>query len=396
MSDVAVRVENVFKKFSLGEKHDSLRDLIPALTKRTAKRLVSGALAPKEFWALNDVSFDIKRGETVGIVGHNGAGKSTILKHLSGVLQPTTGKVNINGRLAALIEVGAGFHQDLTGRENIFLNGTILGMSRAQIRSRFDEIVDFSGLERFLDTPVKRYSSGMYARLGFSVAAHLEPDILVIDEVLSVGDAIFQAKGLAKMRSIAQSGATVIFVSHNLKSVADLCDRSLLMEKGRLLHDGPTSDVLVRYMETLRESRPLSGSGAVRVGTVSFNSGAGKRADFEPGESANFVFDITASETMTGINCVVVVRDEHFYDAFITSTAHLGIPPINLKAGETTTIEVNLDLHLAPGKYFVAIEVEQIETGYLLDNADFAATFIIVSDMRGGGCAQLYPRATLR
>src|SRR5690606_16154390 len=223
MSSVALSMSHVYKKFLKGERHDSLRDLIPALAKRTLRlRRDPLALQKQEFWALQDISFEIGRGEAVAFIGNNGAGKSTLLKLLSGILTPTLGTLTVNGRLSALIEVGAGFHQDLTGRENVFLNGVILGMKRQEIRRKFDEIVEFAGLEQFIDTPVKRYSSGMYARLGFSVAAHLEPDILVIDEVLSVGDYAFQMKSLDKMRSVLKSGATVIFVSHNLRAVADL------------------------------------------------------------------------------------------------------------------------------------------------------------------------------
>src|ERR1700730_4031283 len=207
MSDVALRMEHVYKKFRKGEMYNSLRDLLPALTGRMFQQRELRENDQREFWALQDLSFEVMQGEAFGIIGHNGAGKSTALKMLSRVMKPTKGRMVVNGRLSALIEVGAGFHQDLTGRENIFLNGVILGMSRAEIRRKFDEIVEFSGLTEFIDTPVKRYSSGMHARLGFSVAAHLEPDILVIDEVLSVGDFAFQRKGLEKMRAIAKSGA---------------------------------------------------------------------------------------------------------------------------------------------------------------------------------------------
>ncbi len=241
---VVLRMDHVYKKFTKGERHDSLRDLIPALTKRAIRSFSAPPeLRAQEFWALQDVSFEIRKGEAVGIIGHNGAGKSTMLKHLSGLLKPTRGRIDVVGRLSALIDVGAGFHPDLTGRENIFINGAILGMSRAEVRRKFDDIVAFSELKDFIDTPVKRYSSGMYARLGFAVAVHMEPDILIIDEVLSVGDYAFQTKGVEKMRSILKSGATVIFVSHSLRSVADLCDRALLFAKGRLLEDGPALNV---------------------------------------------------------------------------------------------------------------------------------------------------------
>src|SRR2546430_7181454 len=199
MTDIALSLSGVYKKFRKGEMYDSLRDLIPALPGKLFRRHPAESLAKKEFWAVKDVSFEVDRGEAFGIIGANGAGKSTILKLLSRIMRPTCGSITVDGRLSALIEVSAGFHPDLTGRENIFLNGTILGMTRVEIKRRFDAIVAFSGLEEFLDTPVKRYSSGMFARLGFAVAAHVEPDILIVDEVLSVGDYLFQQKCFQRM-----------------------------------------------------------------------------------------------------------------------------------------------------------------------------------------------------
>src|ERR1700730_9977375 len=265
MSEYSLRMNHVFKRFRRGEQHDSLRDLIPSLVKRTVRGDRERALAPQEFWVLNDISFDVKRGETLGIIGHNGAGKSTMLKHLSGIMEPTRGSIEVYGRLSGLIVVGAGVLPDLTGRENVFLNGVILGMSRAEVKRKFDEIVEFAGLEEFIDTPVKRYSSGMFARLGFSVAAHLEPDILVIDEVLSVGDFAFQRKGLEKMRAIAKSGATVIFVSHNLQAVAEFCQRGILLQKGRVIADGPTDQVVRRYLDTGTNPAERGARGPVRI-----------------------------------------------------------------------------------------------------------------------------------
>jgi len=206
--------------------------------------------AAEDFWALRGVSFDVGRGEVVGIIGRNGAGKSTLLKILSRITRPTEGMVETRGRIGSLLEVGTGFHPELTGRENIFLNGAILGMRRAEILGKFDDIVAFSEIERFLDTPVKRYSSGMYTRLAFAVAAHLEPEILIVDEVLAVGDAQFQRKCLAKMGDVARGGRTVLFVSHNMTALSSLCQRALWLAEGRLVADGPAGEVVARYLRT--------------------------------------------------------------------------------------------------------------------------------------------------
>ena len=240
MSDIALRMEHVYKKFRKGEVYNSLRDLIPAVTGKMFRQRELNEDDKREFWALQDVSFEVRRGEALGIIGRNGAGKSTALKILSRVMKPTKGRMVVNGRLCALIEVGAGFHLDLTGRENIFLNGTILGMKKREIERKLDQIIAFSGLEDFIDTPVKRYSSGMYARLGFSVAAHVDAEVLIIDEVLSVGDHVFQQRCMERMREVLKNGTTVLFVSHNLKPVTELCHRAILLDLGRIVTSGPT------------------------------------------------------------------------------------------------------------------------------------------------------------
>src|SRR3989337_3281281 len=242
MNSSAVEFLNVYKKFRKGERNDSLRDLIPYLSRKAFLKSKGDKLGEKDFWAVKNVSFQLKKGEALGIIGPNGAGKSTILKLLSGILRPNKGEIRIHGRLSALIEVGAGFHPDLTGRENIFLNGTILGMRRDEIQKRLDEIIEFSGISEFIDTPVKRYSSGMYARLGFSIAVHVDPEILLVDEVLSVGDMWFQEKCLNKMLSIKDRGVTIIFVSHNLASINILCTKTAFLKGGQLQAIGPTSE----------------------------------------------------------------------------------------------------------------------------------------------------------
>src|SRR5690348_9035197 len=253
MSDVALRMEHVYKKFRKGEVYNSLRDLLPALTGKMFKLGELRESDKREFWALQDLTFEVKRGEAFGLIGHNGAGKSTALKILSRIMYPTKGRMVVNGRLSALIEVTAGFHQDLTGRENIFLHGTILGMTKREIASKLDQIIAFSGIEEFIDTPVKRYSSGMYARLGFSVAAHVDPEVLIVDEVLSVGDWAFQKKCVERLKEIIRGGATVLFVSHNLKTVAEFCQRCLLLEKGRTVAIGSAADIISLYLNPCRE-----------------------------------------------------------------------------------------------------------------------------------------------
>lgn len=256
----AIVVENISKHYVLGRQaqHDTLRDsLVHGARNLFSSLKRAGSANREEFQALRDVSFSVKPGEVVGIIGRNGAGKSTLLKVLSRITEPTTGRITLRGRIASLLEVGTGFHPELTGRENIYLNGAILGMRRAEIRSKFDEIVAFSEVERFLDTPVKRYSSGMYVRLAFAVAAHLDPEILIVDEVLAVGDQQFQQKCLGKMHQVATGeGRTVLFVSHNLSAVLSLCTRGLMLERGRLVADGPIEQVANRY---LSGGGPLAG-----------------------------------------------------------------------------------------------------------------------------------------
>ena len=247
MNDIVIRAEGLGKKYIIGhqsenERYTALRDVVTRAAKglaRSARDMMRGqAIVPgdtlEEFWALKDIDFEIRRGEVVGIIGRNGAGKSTLLKILSRITEPSQGRVEIRGRVASLLEVGTGFHPELTGRENIYLNGAILGMTRVEIRRKFDEIVDFAGVERFLDTPVKRYSSGMYVRLAFAVAAHLEPEILVVDEVLAVGDTEFQKKCLGKMGEVAKGGRTVLFVSHNMGAVERICREGIFLENGRI------------------------------------------------------------------------------------------------------------------------------------------------------------------
>ncbi len=284
MNNYAIKVENLSKKYVLGQnaKADSLRHLVEDAIRNPLSFFTSKKGKNSEsndFWALKDVSFEVQPGEVVGFIGRNGAGKSTLLKLLSRITEPTNGKISLNGRLASLLEVGTGFHPELTGRENIYLNGAILGMSIKEIKRKFDEIVDFSGVEKFLDTPVKRYSSGMYVRLAFSVAAHLEQEILVVDEVLAVGDREFQNKCIGKMEDVATNGGrTVLFVSHDMRAVQKLCTRGIILEKGQVVYDDSVSKAIEEYSSrtiasaktelSTREDR--KGKGEIQIEEVSF------------------------------------------------------------------------------------------------------------------------------
>jgi lipopolysaccharide transport system ATP-binding protein len=299
MTEPVIRVENVGKRYRIRhqrtERYVALRDVLARKLTAPVRWLRSalagnGAARPgpvtyEDFWAIKDLSFEMRQGETIGIIGRNGAGKSTLLKILSRITEPTCGRIRIRGRVASLLEVGTGFHPELTGRENIFLNGAILGMTRAEMRRKFDEIVAFAGIEKFLDTPVKRFSSGMYVRLAFGIAAHIEPEILIVDEVLAVGDAEFQKKCLDKMETVGTSGRTVIFVSHNMQAVTRLCRRAILLDQGTLKKDGPAHEVASAYMNPQHGSlgarewpkRALApGDDVTRLRAVRIRSGEGE------------------------------------------------------------------------------------------------------------------------
>lgn len=273
-----IKVENLSKRFFIShegmgkQRYTALRDVMAQKASKifsfpkSLNTNPAGSGQREEFWALKDLNFEIQQGDRVGIIGRNGAGKSTLLKVLSRITEPTRGRIEIMGRVASLLEVGTGFHPELTGRENIFLNGAILGMSRAEIKKKFDEIVDFAEIERFLDTPVKRYSSGMYVRLAFAVAAHLEPEILVVDEVLAVGDSQFQKKCLGKMQEVSKSGRTILFVSHNMAAIQNLCSFVMFMQQGKLISYGPTKETITLYLNAANTEKTDLSNAKNRVG----------------------------------------------------------------------------------------------------------------------------------
>ena len=319
MRDLAIRVDQLSKQYTIGEKRERFNSIGELLTHglRGVFR-ANGARARREsttFKALDKVSFEINKGEAVAIIGRNGSGKSTLLKILSRVTTPTTGRAEVYGRIGSLLEVGTGFHPELTGRENIYLNGVILGMRKAEIGAKFDEIVDFSGVEKFLDTPVKRYSSGMYVRLAFAVAAHLSPEILIIDEVLSVGDAGFQKKCIGKMEAVANEGRTIVFVSHNLAAVRSLCTRSLLLEGGVLQMFGPSAEVIDHYMHQY-ETTPEMRIGKIEADHDFFSVGEGfslcpkdQRTTFSVlcGQPIEVEFDIEAPKPLSEVTSGITI-----------------------------------------------------------------------------------------
>lgn len=358
MTDIALDFQHVWKKFKKGEKYDSLRDLIPAMTKRLFWGNHKEELQEKEFWALRDVSFQVKRGEALGIIGPNGAGKSTILKLLSGILRPNKGGIKVNGKLSALIEVGAGFHQDLTGRENIYLNGAILGMTKGEVDKKFDEIVEFSGVEEFIDTPVKRYSSGMYARLGFSVAAHVNPDILLVDEVLSVGDLEFQKRCIDKMLSLRNQGIPIVFISHNLQSILLLCKRAMLLKMGKIVKEGSTETVVGEYLSPRGIAVDSSRECAItNVGC--FNYFGEKKYVFQAGERVVLRFDMKVDRPLNEYLLGFIIRDGK--NGVLLGDYHISLSPLMEEGDDVNACQksaiLEFQLNLSRGSYIISLHL---------------------------------------
>ena len=327
MGNTVIKVEGLSKRYLIGKENSgSFRDTLTSLVRKNK--------AYEEFWAVKDLNFEIKEGESVAFIGKNGAGKSTLLKMLSRITKPTEGRIEISGRVSSLLEVGTGFHPELTGRENIFLNGTILGMKRSEVRSKFDEIVEFSGVGKFLDTPVKRYSSGMYVRLAFAVAAHLEPEILIIDEVLSVGDAEFQKKCLGKMDDASKSGRTVLFVSHNMSAVEKLCNRGILMQNGTLAFSGNTSEAISKYLnfgsgDDLIWERKIDGDSEIFFNKIKvYQEG---RKDITTSGKLKIEFEYEVKEKLEKVNLHVALLDNYGEVIFSSAPEDSGVKkPLNV------------------------------------------------------------------
>lgn len=398
MSSV-ITVENLSKKYIIGhqkqERYTALRDVLANGAKSLAHKLRHPFAAPgadpehEEFWALKDVSFDIQQGDRIGIIGRNGAGKSTLLKILSRITEPTSGKISIKGRIASLLEVGTGFHPELTGRENIFLNGAILGMSKVDIKRKFDEIVAFAEVERFLDTPVKRYSSGMYVRLAFAVAAHLEPEILIVDEVLAVGDAQFQKKCLGKMDEAGKEGRSILFVSHNMGVIAQLCSTCVWLDKGKIKDIGQTGSVVNAYMlngksELCGEMMfPADPKKIVQLKKISLLDQVGNVAQkFDCDSPINIKLDIQVSKQLPGLyGCIAINKPDgtqvlvsDSFDALTVNslenlpvglnTIMITLPPRTLGHGDYM-LEFGLASHLADS---FLVDQPGIVCGFSLDD----------------------------
>jgi lipopolysaccharide transport system ATP-binding protein len=380
MSEIAVHVEKLSKQYYIGgpqQAYPTFRDVVTSAVtspfRRTAALLrghAYGAAALDEaIWALKDISFEVKRGEVVGIIGRNGAGKSTLLKILSRITEPTEGYAEIRGRVGSLLEVGTGFHPELTGRENVFLNGSILGMKRQEIKRRFDEIVEFSGVEKFIDTPVKHYSSGMQVRLAFAVAAYLEPEILIVDEVLAVGDAEFQKKCLGKMSDVTSEGRTVLFVSHNMQAVTNLCQKAILLQNGQITHYTDTRTVVDTYLESgqhgelntditpeMHQKYP-PGLEIFRVEFLNRNGELTNTLLIDEPFSIRIFYRIHQPELSYRIGVIFRSKKNDIWLAVLVCNED-GLPPLQGKRGETFYITVQTRNKFMPGEYHVDFNVK--------------------------------------
>lgn len=361
----AISVDGLAKKFHLhhqarNAEYSTFRDVLSDGAKRLARKLTGrrgedAGTSDEEFWALKDLTFEVALGEKVGIIGRNGAGKSTLLKVISRIIEPTSGRITIRGRVASLLEVGTGFHPELTGRENIFFNGSILGMSHAEIKRRFDAIVSFAEVEKFLDTQVKHYSSGMYVRLGFAVAAHLDPEIMIIDEILAVGDAQFQRKCLGKLQDIGESGRTILFVSHNMSSILQFTDRVLLLQDGRIAQDGDSKSGVSGYLRLNQEASQVNNLGAnvswLHIDSIAFDE---TRMEVGFNKPLRFRLEITSEREVDNIEIILPIVNS-IGARIITSRTVLA----KLNRGRQTLSLVISDHRLIPGTYFISLTLRK-------------------------------------
>jgi lipopolysaccharide transport system ATP-binding protein len=404
MSKTVIEINNLGKQYRLGNvgtgtMSDDLKRFLYKLRGKEDPFLKVGESndrtkkgSSEYVWALKDVNFKVEEGEVLGIIGKNGAGKSTLLKILSRTTLPTTGEYKIKGRVASLLEVGTGFHPDLTGRENIFLNGAILGMNKAEIRKQFDAIVDFSGVERYIDTPVKRYSSGMYVRLAFAVAAHLEPEILIVDEVLAVGDAEFQKKCLGKMKDVSGQGRTVLFVSHNMPTMRTLCDKCLFLKNGEVNSIGLTDKIIGEYISSTQgllnegEIEIPSSLSLYHTGEAKFkkawilNSKNQKTNELEFLESFSISFELESNKFIENVSTSVYVVNQ-FGERILMSTECPDYKPTSLKLG-THYYQVDFSEKLMPGNYSIGLSVSFFNTGASIDYVESFFPFTVLKESK--------------
>ena len=393
MVEPAISARQVFKKFRRGEQFDSLRDWLASRILRRPR----GNRSELEFWALHDVSFEVAPGEAFGIIGPNGAGKSTMLKILAGILRQNQGQVNIRGRMSALIELGAGFHGDLTGRENIYLNASILGMPRGEVRRKFDEIVEFAGIRDFLDTPIKRYSSGMHARLGFAIAAHVDPQVLLVDEVLSVGDRVFRAKCMEKMRSFLKEGVAVVFVSHDLSAVARFCDRTMVLAKGEQSFCGSSGEAVAQYYQACSDSLLIRGPRQSPTAHLidarvcdAFGHGI---TTISPGDTVRFQYEVAFDADIVRPSYgFSLLRIEDHLILFETSSTRLGIESPPARLGVRQRIAYEFQMNLPPGEYALGLHVRERDGMHYAIEAPHVVRIMVVGPMTSGGVVHLDPQ----
>jgi lipopolysaccharide transport system ATP-binding protein len=396
MSELAIRVEELSKEYRIGlrkRRHDTLRDQLTDGLRALFRR--NGQVYPprETMWALKDVSFEVREGEMVGIIGHNGAGKSTLLKILSRITEPTSGCARIQGRVGSLLEVGTGFHPELTGRENIYLNGAILGMKRTEIERKFDEIVAFAEVERFIDTPVKHYSTGMYLRLAFAVAAHLEPEILLVDEVLAVGDAAFQKKCLGKMEGVAKEGRTILFVSHNMAAIKSLCTRAILLAGGHVVCDGSVDEVVDSYFvpEVEMTTRKLVPENTERIGTGEAKLRFVQLADLLDKPVSQLYFGqplrVTLGfDVLTDIQNALIevsIGTPDGIDVVFSTTIDGGKPLTHLMTGRYE-VDADFSIVLLPRRYSIGIGIHHAN-GTTIDFVRRVMDFIVLKVAQNGG-----------
>lgn len=396
-----IHAEKISKRYDIGEyeQYHTLRDTLTRAFRSPLSLLRSSR--HETFWALREVSLDVREGEVLGLIGRNGAGKTTLLKILSRITRPTSGWAEVRGRVGSLLEVGTGFHPELTGRENTFLSGAILGMSKREITRKFDEIISFAELEKFIDTPVKHYSSGMYVRLAFAVAAHLEPEILLVDEVLAVGDINFQKKCLGKMGEVASAGRTIILVSHSMAAINALCTRCIILDRGAVEFNGGTTDATSRYyaesLEIVKSSdlsgRPRKGNGKARFTSVSVQplGPTGQPLDVAyPGCDLRVNVELACQTNFAPANLAIIFYDCTGYRVIDTNTAQKG-EFVSLQAGQTAKATFFLrEVLLRPGKYFVSLWLGRAHTE-TIDDIEYATSFDLMENAETSRHSQIFP-----